>query len=295
MGHAMRVTTQPVSRVGGSPLRGAVRLRDRAPVRFATEFSLLGGLLALYLALRYQMKGDIADALDNARRVVDFEKAAGFFTENALQKWALEHVGVIKFLNTYYLVAHFSVMGLFMLWAFFRQPRGYRSCRRVLIAMTAIGLAIHAVYPLAPPRMLSEYGFIDTGRLLGPSPYTDTSKGLANQFAAMPSLHFGWALLVAWGAWHYGRTRYRKLLVLHPILTLAAIIITANHYWIDAIVALLIFGGAMFVGRVASRVTRRARGDRCHGHRRRWRRRSSLNSHYGRPRGLPAEAALDRP
>ena len=135
-----------------------------------------------------------------------------------------------------------------------RKPDAYPTARRILILMTAIGLAIHAAYPLAPPRMLPDLGFIDTGRLFGPSPYGDTSKGLANQFAAMPSLHFGWALLVAWGANRYSRSRWRRLLILHPVLTLAAIIITANHYWLDAAVALCIFLTAL---RVDAALTRR--------------------------------------
>lgn len=222
-------------------------LRERAPVRFAIEFSMLGSLLAGYLALRFAMKGDISHALDNARRVVHFEQTVGFFTESALQRLALNSEGVVRFLNLYYLLAHFSVISVFLVGMFIFRPAGYRVCRRALIVMTAMGLLIHALYPLAPPRMLSEFGFIDTGRVFGQSPYTSTSKGLANQFAAMPSLHFGWALLVAWGAVRYTRTRWRWFTVAHPTLTLAAIIITANHYWIDAFVALVIFGMAVGV------------------------------------------------
>jgi hypothetical protein len=140
-----------------------------------------------------------------------------------------------------------------------RRPDAYPSCRRILIVMTGIGLAIHALYPLAPPRMLPGFGFIDTGQLFGPSPYGDTSEGLANQFAAMPSLHFGWALLVAWGALRFSRSPWRRLLVVHPFLTLAAIIITANHYWLDAVVALFIFVVALRIDRILSwRPRRRA-------------------------------------
>jgi hypothetical protein len=100
--------------------------------------------------------------------------------------------------------------------------------------------------------MLPDLGFIDTGRLFGPSPYGDTSQGLANQFAAMPSLHFGWALLVAWGASRFSRSPWRRVLFVHPFLTLAAIIITANHYWLDAAVALCIFLAALRIDRILS-------------------------------------------
>ena len=177
--------------------------------------------------------------------VVHIEQSIGVFSEDALQRLALHSHGVVRFLNGYYLFAHFSVTILFFGWLFVRRPDGYASCRRILIAMTAMGLGIHAIYPLAPPRMLPDLGLIDTGRLFGLSPYGDAQEGLANQFAAMPSLHFGWALLVGWGALRYGRRRTRAVMMLHPFLTLAAIIITANHYWLDAVVALGLFATAM--------------------------------------------------
>jgi hypothetical protein len=231
---------------------GAVATPSRRrplPVRFAMEFGLLGALLALYLLLRFSMKGSISDAVGNAHRVVRVERAFGVFSEHNLQSLALQSHDVIRVLNGYYLYAHFSITAIFFAWMFIRHPDTYPGCRRILIVMTAMGLAIHAVYPLAPPRMFPDMGFIDTGRLFGMSPYGDTSEGLANQFAAMPSLHFGWALLVAWGATRFSTSPWRRLLMLHPLLTLAAIIITANHYWLDAAVALCIFLAAVNIDR----------------------------------------------
>src|SRR5688572_5794892 len=245
----VRLETESLGGVAHRPRSVAGSWRRRLPVRFAQEFVLLGALLALYLFLRYSMKGSISDAVGNAHRVVEVERAFGVFSESSLQSLALRSHDVIKFLNGYYLYAHFSMAALFFAWMLIRHPADYPSCRRILIVMTAIGLAIHAVYPLAPPRMLADMGFIDTGRLFGMSPYGDTSEGLANQFAAMPSLHFGWALLVAWGATKFSRSPWRRLLVLHPLFTLAAIIITANHYWLDAAVALCIFIAAIKIDR----------------------------------------------
>ena len=199
---------------------GAVAMPSRRrplPVRFAMEFGLLGALMALYLLLRFTMKGSISDAVGNAHRVVQMERTVGVFSESNLQSLALHSHDVIVFLNGYYLFAHFSMAALFFVWMLVRHPDAYPSCRRILIVMTAIGLAIHAVYPLAPPRMLPDMGFIDTGRLFGPSPYGDTSKGLANQFAAMPSLHFGWALLVAWGATRFSPSPWRRVLMAAPL------------------------------------------------------------------------------
>ena len=256
----VRLETESLGGVAHRPQSVSVSWRRRLPVRFAMEFGLLGALLALYLFLRFSMKGSIGDAVGNAHRVVEVERAFGVFSESNLQSVALRSHDVIKFLNGYYLLAHFSMTALFFAWMLIRHPDAYPSCRRILIVMTAIGLIIHAMYPLAPPRMLPDLGFIDTGRLFGPSPYGDTSEGLANQFAAMPSLHFGWALLVAWGAAKFSRSPWRRLLMLHPFFTLAAIIITANHYWLDAAVALCIFIAALKVDRaVRWRLARRSR------------------------------------
>jgi hypothetical protein len=139
--------------------------------------------------------------------------------------------------------AHFLIASIFLAWLYMTKPVPYRVTRRILVWMTAIGMVLHVIYPLAPPRMFPEYGFIDTGRLFGPRAYGHDGvyDGIGNQIAAMPSLHFGWAVLVCWGVIKFSKSDWRWLAVLHPFLTLMAIIITANHYWLDAFVALLIF------------------------------------------------------
>jgi hypothetical protein len=116
---------------------------------------------------------------------------------------------------------------------------GYLSTRRILIIASGIGLAIHVMYPLAPPRMLPGYGFVDVGQLFGPAAYGPNAVfgDIANEFAAMPSLHFGWSIIMAVAIVRYGRSPLRWIIVAHPMLTTAAIVMTANHYWLDALVA----------------------------------------------------------
>ena len=97
-------------------------------------------------------------------------------------------------------------------------------------------MVIHVAFPLAPPRMLE--GYVDTLRVFGPSIYPeDPSRSVANQFAAMPSLHFGWALMVAVGIIVLTSSRYRWWWLAHPAVTLLAIVATGNHYLLDAAVA----------------------------------------------------------
>jgi hypothetical protein len=118
----------------------------------------------------------------------------------------------------------------------------------VLAAVTAAALVLHLLFPLAPPRMLAATGLVDTARVYGPSVYGDpAADSLSNQFAAMPSLHFGWALMVAIGLIAATRSRWRWLWPAHPMLTLLVIVGTANHYWLDAMAAAALLGLALAV------------------------------------------------
>lgn len=240
--------------------------RSRLGGSLLLEILICAILLAVYKGARLVAEGDVSEALQNARKVVDIERALGVFNEENAQRLALNSVGLIRFLNSYYLYAHFVVTIAFLVWLYVRYPLGYLSARRVLVVVTFLGLIGHALYPLAPPRMLD--GFVDTASRFGPSSYGDGGVygGLANQFAAMPSLHFAWAVIVAWGMWRFSKSHWRFLGVFHPIFTLAAIVLTANHYWIDAFIGLLLVPIGIVADRVLPRwhrqnLTREARFD----------------------------------
>ena len=177
----------------------------------------------------------------------------------------MSSTAVVRFLNAYYLVAHVVVTAAAFLWLYFRYPEVYRRFRNVMVVMTVVGLALHLGYPLAPPRMFPRFGFVDTARLFGPASYGAGSpyKGFANQFAAMPSLHFGWALVIAWAVILASSSRWRYLVLAHPVLTLAAIVLTANHYWLDAVAALVLFAFALGVDRWWEQRRARRRAERA--------------------------------
>jgi hypothetical protein len=102
--------------------------------------------------------------------------------------------------------------------------------------------------------MLDAAHLVDTGQVYGPTVYgaRPATDSMANQFAAMPSLHFGWALMVAIGLIAATRSRLRWLWLLHPLLTLLVIVGTANHYWLDAVVAAVLLGIALALVRAPS-------------------------------------------
>jgi hypothetical protein len=236
-----------VTAVSGDPriTRGVLGRwwHSRFGAAFGRELALVIALLLAYKYGRFLVRGHVTQALENARDVIGIERSLGMFTEARLQELVDTNVTVVRFLNVYYLGAHVVVTAAAFIWLYVRHADVYRRFRNVMVVMTVVGLAIHLGFPLAPPRMFPKLGFVDTARLVGPASYGAGSpyKGFANQFAAMPSLHFGWALVIAWAVLLATKSRWRYLVLLHPFLTLAAIVLTANHYWIDAVAALLLF------------------------------------------------------
>ena len=179
--------------------------------------------------------GDLAAATENARWIIDVQRALGLPSEAGLQSMLIDQRWLLKSANLYYLGVHFPITVGFLAWAWRNHRSKFARVRNALIATTSAGLVIHVLYPLKPPRMMN--GFVDTGALLGPDPYSLGISGGANQLAAMPSLHVGWALLIAIGAIWIGTSRAKWLALAHPVLTLFAVVLTANHFWVDAIAA----------------------------------------------------------
>ncbi|MFC9850811.1 phosphatase PAP2 family protein [Streptomyces prasinus] len=224
-----------------------------APARppLLREFLLVAALFLVYKGGRRLATGHSEAALRNGHDVWELERLLRLPGEGAVQSLLLHGEDLVRLANTYYAAVHFPATAAFLIWLYLRRPIHYRWARRVLAAVTAAALVLHLAFPLAPPRMLAATGLVDTARVYGPSVYgppeTDT---LSNQFAAMPSLHFGWALMVAIGLVVATRSRWRLLWLLHPLLTLLVIVGTANHFWLDAIVAAALLGTALAILRL---------------------------------------------
>lgn len=209
-----------------------VARRTAAVAREATIVTV--GFLA-YRQVRHVTSDELSVATANARRLVRFEESAGIFSERSVQALVIRHRILIDLLDRYYVTVHFSASFAFMAWVFLRHPVAWPRIRAWFAMVTAAGLAIHVAFPLAPPRMLAEHGFVDTLQAYGPRIYShDVTASAANQLAAMPSLHFAWSVIVAVGVLSVRRSSWAWVVVLHPITTLLAIVATANHYWTDA-------------------------------------------------------------
>jgi hypothetical protein len=223
----------------GTPDGGVIR---RTSVRVVMlELCLVAGLFLAYKFTRVLIDGSTADAFSNARRVLDVESALHLPSELGLQHLLLESDALTRLANAYYAGVHFPLTATFLVWLFVRHRSTYYRVRTRLALLTGLALVVHTLFPLAPGRMLEGAGFVDTAALYGPSVYGSPQQdSLSNQFAAMPSLHFGWALLVAISVITLTRSRWRWLWLLHPAVTLTVIVSTGNHYWLDAAVAALL-------------------------------------------------------
>lgn len=210
--------------------------RGRYGAQLVFEIALCGALLVIYRAIRTFTKSDLRTAFANTRDVMAFESWLGMPFEDDLQRWLLDHPELIKLLNHYYIWFHFPMAIGVLLWLYLRHHDDYRFVRNLMAFVTFAALVIHLVFPLAPPRMMP--AFVDTMREFGPSIYPKNAlDGAANQIAAMPSLHFGWAMIEAIAIVRVLRSRWRWVAVVHPALMTLAIIATANHWWIDAAAA----------------------------------------------------------
>jgi hypothetical protein len=188
-------------------------------------------------------------AAHHARQVIRLERALGLFHEEAIQRWFLDWRWFIQFWNLFYGTFHFVVTAFCIVWLFRRFPERYIRWRTTLACTTALALLGFAFYPLVPPRLLAEHGFhgysfVDTLQRFGGLWSFDDGpmSKVSNQYAAMPSLHFAWSTWCALVLVPTVRHTWAKALaVAYPILTLFAIVVTANHYWLDAL------GGAVIL------------------------------------------------
>jgi len=240
------------------PERGDAAAIRRPPL--LRELLLVAGLFLVYKFGRQLANGHTAEAYRNAHHVWRWERFLPLPGEDAVQSALLHGDVLVRAANIYYVTVHFTATAAFLVWLYLRRPGHYLWARRVLALVTGAALLLHLAFPLAPPRMLDVAHLVDTGQVYGPTWYgaDPETDSMANQFAAMPSLHFGWSLMVAIGLIAATRSRLRFLWLLHPLLTLVVIVGTANHYWLDAIVAAVLLGVALAVVRIPSSAPIRA-------------------------------------
>ncbi|WP_024287931.1 phosphatase PAP2 family protein [Cellulomonas sp. KRMCY2] len=221
--------------------------------RLWPELAFLGIVYLLYSVVRNAAPSRVARAVQNAHDILDLERLLGLDVEHSLNTMTTAIPAIAVPANVYYGTLHFAVTGAVLVWVYVSRPHAYRKARGVLLVMTLLALVGYWLYPLAPPRLTPGEGYVDTMRTLGiwgvaPS---DLVVSASNQYAAMPSMHIGWSL---WSGLvlvrHTARPVLRVLGALYPAVTLLVVVVTGNHYVLDAVGAVIVL--VVAVGIVAA-------------------------------------------
>jgi len=203
----------------------------------------------LYEISRTLAKGDLAVAFVHARDVVSVEKTVGIFTELDVQHWALARPWVLDVANITYFHAHFAVTTCFMFWLYLRRNHHYYFVRNIVFSAMALALIGYVLFPTAPPRMLTDLGFIDTLEKTADVNFnTGAVSLLSNPFAAVPSVHTCFALIIGATCFFLvRRPAIRFIWLFYPCLIVFSIVATGNHFWLDAILGACLAGVALGV------------------------------------------------
>jgi membrane-associated phospholipid phosphatase len=219
---------------------------------FVLEAAAVVGIYVVYSWAGDAVIGAAPDAFRNAEQIIDWEERLGLYHERTVQEWFLPYRWFIGFWNLFYGSIHFGALVLALIALYHFDPGRYVLWRNVFLWMLPLALIGFWLYPLMPPRWLpSRFGFVDT-RLtyvtIGkPIPHAEET---GNVFAAMPSLHIAWSTLVVLALWPLMRPWWaRILLASYPALMLFATVVTANHFFLDAVGG----WGALLIGYALAR------------------------------------------
>jgi PAP2 superfamily len=215
--------------------RLAVLLEHRV-VRDAAELVLVAVAFLLYFIVRANVIDRPDVALRNARHVVDIEQTLGIFAEHVWQTRALQHHLFVRFFNFVYFWLDFPLIALVGLWMYFRRRAQYTFTRDAMLFSGAMALIAYNLFPVAPPRLLPEAGLLDTLQIYNNASYqAQSTQFFVNPYAAMPSLHVGWAVLLAMGLTKAfpGNKLVLALAVVHVIAQSSSTVFTGNHYFLD--------------------------------------------------------------
>jgi hypothetical protein len=229
--------------LSAQPAAARMRRAHRA-VPFLREAGLVCGLYALWqFAATLSQSGTYA-AVTRGAWIWDVERTLHVPGEQTVQGWVLPHPLIVQAANLYYDIMHFTAMFAVLIWLFLRHRDLYPRWRTTVALFTAQCLLIQLV-PVAPPRMVPSTGMVDTAVRYGQSVYNSSGGFQADALSAMPSVHIGWALLVAMCLLRVAPGPWRYIGVVHATATIFAVVATGNHYWADGFVAALLIVGTI--------------------------------------------------
>lgn len=237
-------------------------LRPKLPgiATFCREAAIVAWLFAFWQIIQSVTSNDGGDAIGRAHWIERVQAAMFLPNERSVQNLILGHEVIVKLANLFYASMHFTVMGIFLLWMYVRHRDRYPEVRTT-VALSTLGCFFVQFIAVAPPRLLP--GYVDTAELYGQSVY---NAGFSvDNFGAMPSVHVLFAAVVGWYTWRVSTSPWRWIGPLHFVVTVFVVVATANHWWLDGVVAIAILIASAWLRRGVLTAARRWRASRSPG------------------------------
>jgi hypothetical protein len=234
------------------------RLLPRGPVDAVRQLLLFGGAYYLYRIVRGVVDGEVTSAFSHARWIVNLERGLHLFFEPSVQTWTVGKSWLIHASDFTYVNAHFVITTVFLVWLYFWRNEAFYFVRNMFMVAMGMALVLYVLYPTAPPRFLPEWGFTDTVSDFFGQGASHSASVLYNPYAAMPSMHVAFALMIGITAVRLVKWRAAKLFwMAYPLVITFVVIVTANHFWLDAAVGGVVAAASAY----ASAALARARPD----------------------------------
>jgi membrane-associated phospholipid phosphatase len=209
------------------------------------QLALFAAAYYLYRVVRGLVDGQAGLAFENARALVDIERTLGLFFEPGLQAWTRAQEWLLVFANWMYVNSHFVVTTTFLIWLYIARNHAYYYVRNMFLVAMGLALVLYVAFPTAPPRFMPEWGFTDTVASFVGEGAENSANVLYNPYAAVPSMHVAFALMIAVPAFFLVRNRVLKWLwAVYPAVVTFVVMATANHFWLDAALGALVAGAA---------------------------------------------------
>jgi membrane-associated phospholipid phosphatase len=211
----------------------------------------------LYETVRGIAESNATEAFSNARTIVDLEQSTGLFFEQGLQAWVMGQRALVDFANFMYVNSHFMITTGVLVWLYLRHNERFYFVRNMFMVAMGLALVGYILMPTAPPRFFPELGFVDT---IAYYVNVKHDSGLValffNPYAAIPSMHVAFSLLVAVPTMLVVRHRAAKVLwAVYPLVVAFVVVVTGNHWFFDAVAGAVVAGTSALVAKhVLSRV-----------------------------------------
>ncbi|HZG49053.1 MAG TPA: phosphatase PAP2 family protein [Thermoleophilaceae bacterium] len=216
------------------------------------QLALFAGAYYVYRIVRGLVDGQTGLAFENARTLVEIERSLGLFFEPGLQAWAKGEEWLLLFANWMYVNSHFVITTTFLIWLYIARNHAFYFVRNMFMVAMGLALVGYLAYPTAPPRFLPEWGFSDTVASFVGETAENSANVLYNPFAAVPSMHVAFALMISIPAFFLVRNRVLKALwAAYPAVVTLVVMVTANHFWLDAVLGALVAAVSAYAARAA--------------------------------------------